>query len=390
MSSTLDLAEQLIARPSVTPDDAQCLTLIGARLTAVGFVCERMDHGPEHARVSNLWAIKRSANPHAKTLVFAGHTDVVPTGPLHKWSSDPFTPTHRDGKLFGRGASDMKTSLAAMVVATEEFMHSENAAGFNLAFLLTSDEEGPSVDGTVKVVEALKARGDILHWCIVGEPTSVHRMGDMVKNGRRGTLSGKLSVKGLQGHIAYPQLARNPIHMLAPALAELAAIEWDTGNAFFQPTGWQISNIHAGTGANNVIPGEVVVDFNFRFSTESTAEGLQLKLEAVLKKHQLDYSLKWTLGGLPFITIPGDLLEVVQQSILDNTGISTELSTTGGTSDARFIAQICPQVIEFGPPNESIHQIDEFVRLADIDGLKNIYLGVLTRLQQRTLQTAGA
>jgi succinyl-diaminopimelate desuccinylase len=390
MSLTLDLAEQLIARPSVTPDDAQCLTLIGERLTAIGFACERMDHGPELARVSNLWAIKRSANPDAKTLVFAGHTDVVPTGPLDKWSSDPFTPTHRDGKLFGRGASDMKTSLAAMVVATEEFMQVESAASFNLAFLLTSDEEGPSVDGTVKVVEALKARGDILHWCIVGEPTSVHRMGDMVKNGRRGTLSGKLTVKGLQGHIAYPQLARNPIHMLAPALAELTAIEWDKGNAFFQPTSWQVSNIHAGTGANNVIPGEVVVDFNFRFSTESTAEDLQQKLEAVLKKHQLDYALKWTMGGLPFITTPGDLLEVVQQSILENTGIHTELSTTGGTSDARFIAQICPQVIEFGPPNDSIHQIDEFVRLSDIDGLKNIYLGVLTRLQQRTLSTAGA
>ena len=390
MSLTLDLAEQLIARPSVTPDDAQCLTLIGERLTAIGFACERMDHGPELARVSNLWAIKRSANPDAKTLVFAGHTDVVPTGPLDKWSSDPFTPTHRDGKLFGRGASDMKTSLAAMVVATEEFMQVESAASFNLAFLLTSDEEGPSVDGTVKVVEALKARGDILHWCIVGEPTSVHRMGDMVKNGRRGTLSGKLTVKGLQGHIAYPQLARNPIHMLAPALAELTAIEWDKGNAFFQPTSWQVSNIHAGTGANNVIPGEVVVDFNFRFSTESTAEDLQQKLEAVLKKHQLDYTLKWTLGGLPFITTPGDLLEVVQQSILENTGIHTELSTTGGTSDARFIAQICPQVIEFGPPNDSIHQIDEFVRLSDIDVLKNIYLGVLTRLQQRTLSTAGA
>ena len=390
MSLTLDLVEQLIARPSVTPDDAQCLTLIGTRLAALGFECERMDHGPELARVSNLWAIKRSANPHAKTLVFAGHTDVVPTGPLDKWSSDPFTPTHRDGKLFGRGASDMKTSLAAMVVATEEFTQVESAAGFNLAFLLTSDEEGPSVDGTVKVVEALKARGETLDWCIVGEPTSVHRMGDMVKNGRRGTLSGKLTVKGLQGHIAYPQLARNPIHMLAPALAELTAIEWDKGNAYFQPTGWQVSNIHAGTGANNVIPGEVVVDFNFRFSTESTAEDLQQKLESVLKKHQLDYALKWTLGGLPFITTPGDLLAVVQQSILENTGIHTELSTTGGTSDARFIAQICPQVIEFGPPNDSIHQIDEFVRLSDIDGLKNIYLGVLTKLQQRTLSTASA
>ena len=390
MSLTLDLAEQLIAQPSVTPEDAQCLTLIASRLNALGFVCERMDHGPENARVSNLWAIKRSNQPKTKTLVFAGHTDVVPTGPLNQWLSDPFTPTHRDGKLFGRGASDMKTSLAAMVVAAEEFTQAESAASFNVAFLLTSDEEGPSVDGTVKVVEALKARGENLHWCIVGEPTSVHQIGDMVKNGRRGTLSGKLSVKGLQGHIAYPQLARNPIHLLAPALAELTAVEWDKGNAYFQPTGWQVSNIHAGTGANNVIPGEVVVDFNFRFSTESTADGLKQRLESILKKHQLDYALKWTLGGLPFITTPGDLLEVVQQSILEITGMKTELSTTGGTSDARFIAQICPQVIEFGPPNDSIHQINEFVRLSDIDSLKNIYLGILQRLQRLTHSAAGA
>ena len=390
MSLTLDLAEQLIAQPSVTPEDAQCLTLIASRLNALGFVCERMDHGPENARVSNLWAIKRSNQPDAKTLVFAGHTDVVPTGPLNQWLSDPFTPTHRDGKLFGRGASDMKTSLAAMVVAAEEFTQAESAASFNVAFLLTSDEEGPSVDGTVKVVEALKARGENLHWCIVGEPTSVHQIGDMVKNGRRGTLSGKLSVKGLQGHIAYPQLARNPIHLLAPALAELTAVEWDKGNAYFQPTGWQVSNIHAGTGANNVIPGEVVVDFNFRFSTESTADGLKQRLESILEKHQLDYVLKWTLGGLPFITTPGDLLKVVQQSILEITGVKTELSTTGGTSDARFIAQICPQVIEFGPPNDSIHQINEFVRLSDIDSLKNIYLGILQRLQRLTHSAAGA
>ena len=390
MSLTLDLAEQLIAQPSVTPEDAQCLTLIASRLTAIGFACERMDHGPENARVSNLWAIKRSSSSDAKTLVFAGHTDVVPTGPLNQWLSDPFMPTHRDGKLFGRGASDMKTSLAAMVVAAEEFTQAESAASFNVAFLLTSDEEGPSVDGTVKVVEALKARGENLHWCIVGEPTSVHQIGDMVKNGRRGTLSGKLSVKGLQGHIAYPQLARNPIHLLAPALAELTAVEWDKGNAYFQPTGWQVSNIHAGTGANNVIPGEVVVDFNFRFSTESTADGLKQRLESILKKHQLDYALKWTLGGLPFITTPGDLLEVVQQSILEITGVKTELSTTGGTSDARFIAQICPQVIEFGPPNDSIHQINEFVRLSDIDSLKNIYLGILQRLQRLTHSAAGA
>jgi succinyl-diaminopimelate desuccinylase len=390
MSLTLDLVEQLIARPSVTPDDAQCLSLIGSRLSAIGFECERMDQGPEKARVSNLWAIKRSAAPHAKTFVFAGHTDVVPTGPLELWASDPFTPTHREAKLFGRGASDMKTSLAAMVVAAEEFTQAQNQADFSLAFLLTSDEEGPSVDGTVKVIEALKERGETLHWCIVGEPTSVHHIGDMVKNGRRGTLSGKLTVKGQQGHIAYPQLARNPIHLLAPALAELTAIEWDKGNAYFQPTGWQVSNIHAGTGANNVIPGEVVVDFNFRFSTESTAEGLIQTLEAILHKHQLNFTVKWTLGGLPFITTPGDLLEVVQQSILEHTGLKTELSTTGGTSDARFIAQICPQVIEFGPPNDSIHQINEFIRLSDIDCLKNIYLGILKKLQEHTQSAAGA
>lgn len=390
MSQTLDLAEQLIARPSVTPDDAQCLDLIAARLSACGFVCQRMDHGPADAIVSNLWAIKRSHFQHAKTLVFAGHTDVVPTGPLNQWHSDPFTPTHRDGKLFGRGASDMKTSLAAMVVATEEFLLKQPEVALNLAFLLTSDEEGPSVDGTVKVVQALKASGEQLHWCIVGEPTSVHRLGDMVKNGRRGTLSGKLTVKGVQGHIAYPQLARNPIHQLAPALAELTATEWDKGNDYFQPTGWQVSNIHAGTGANNVIPAEVVVDFNFRFSTESTAEQLMQRLEAVLNKHQLEFHVKWTLGGLPFITTPGDLLQAMQQSILDNTGIQTELSTTGGTSDARFIAQICPQVIEFGPPNDSIHQINEFVRVSDIDALKNIYLGVLERLNTALLKTAQA
>ena len=390
MSPTLDLVEQLIACPSVTPQDAQCLSLIEQRLTPLGFLCERMDHGPADGIVSNLWAIKRSASPHAKTLVFAGHTDVVPTGPLNQWHSDPFTPTHRDGKLFGRGASDMKTSLAAMVVAAEEFFQSHQSADFSLAFLLTSDEEGPSVDGTVKVIEALKERGEPLHWCIVGEPTSVHHLGDMVKNGRRGTLSGKLTVKGIQGHIAYPQLARNPVHQLAPALAELTSMAWDAGNAYFQPTSWQVSNIHAGTGANNVIPGEVVVHFNFRFSTESTADSLKHRLEEVLNRHQLEYSIQWTLGGQPFITTPGDLLAVVQQAITHCTGLQTELSTTGGTSDARFIAQICPQVIEFGPPNDSIHQINEFVRLNDIDTLKNIYLQVLVQLQQQSLSASVA
>ena len=390
MSATLELTEQLIARPSVTPDDAGCLEIITQRLKPLGFDCEMLYFGPDHFRVSNLWAVKRSRHPDAPLLVWAGHTDVVPTGPLDQWTTDPFTPSHRDGKLFGRGASDMKTSLAAMVVATEDFLRKVADPGFSIAFLFTSDEEGPSVDGTVKVVELLKARGERLNWCIVGEPTAVNTMGDMVKNGRRGTLSGKLSVKGVQGHIAYPQLARNPIHLLAPALAELTAIHWDAGNTFFQPTSWQVSNIHAGTGANNVIPGEVVVDFNFRFSTESTAEQLKQRLEAVLAHHQLDYTLNWTLGGLPFITPPGDLLGVVQQAIHAETGIDTELSTTGGTSDARFIAQICPQVIELGPPNDSIHKINEFVRLSDIDTLKNIYLRVLQGLAMVAGHTAQA
>ena len=383
MSATLELTEQLIARPSVTPDDAGCLEVLGERLNACNFESERLNFGPDNFRVSNLWAIKR-CSPKGPTLVFAGHTDVVPTGPLDKWTTDPFTPSHRDGKLFGRGASDMKTSLAAMVVATEEFLRQEAHPRFSIAFLLTSDEEGPSVDGTVKVVEWLKARDEKIDWCIVGEPTAVHRIGDMVKNGRRGTLSGKLTIKGVQGHIAYPQLASNPIHLFAPALAELAAISWDKGNDFFQPTSWQVSNIHSGTGVNNVIPGELVVDFNFRFSTESTDDELKQGLEAVLHKHQLDFNLKWTLGGLPFLTIPGNLLGVVQEAIQAETGIDTELSTTGGTSDARFIAQICPQVIELGPPNDSIHKVDEHVRVSDIDTLKNIYLRILQGLQRHT------
>jgi succinyl-diaminopimelate desuccinylase len=383
MSATLELTEQLIARPSVTPDDAGCLDILGERLNAMRFESERLDFGPDNFRVSNLWAIQRCSTQ-GPTLVFAGHTDVVPTGPLDKWTTDPFTPSHRDGKLFGRGASDMKTSLAAMVVATEEFLKQEAHPRFSIAFLLTSDEEGPSVDGTVKVVEWLKSRNEKLDWCIVGEPTAVHRIGDMVKNGRRGTLSGKLTIKGVQGHIAYPQLANNPIHLFAPALAELTTISWDKGNDFFQPTSWQVSNIHAGTGANNVIPSEVVVDFNFRFSTESTADDLKQRLEAVLRKHGLNYQLNWTLGGLPFLTTPGDLLGVVQEAIQAETGIDTELSTSGGTSDARFIAQICPQVIELGPPNDSIHKIDEYVRASDIDTLKNIYLRILQGLQRHT------
>ena len=389
MSHTLQLTEQLMSRPSVTPDDAGCLEIMAARLKPLGFACERMDSGPDTFRVSNLWAIKRSTHANARTLVFAGHTDVVPTGPIEQWTSDPFTPTHRDGKLYGRGSSDMKASLAAMVVAVEEFVAAHADPAVSIAFLLTSDEEGPAVDGTIKVCEALQARGERLDWCIVGEPTSVQRTGDMIKNGRRGTMSGKLVVKGVQGHIAYPQLAKNPIHLLSPALAELVTIEWDKGNAFFPPTSWQVSNIHAGTGASNVIPGECVVDFNFRFCTESTPEQLQQRLSAVLDKHGLTYDLKWTIGGLPFLTTPGDLVGAVQRAIREVTGLETELSTTGGTSDGRFIAQVCPQVIELGPPNATIHKIDEHVAVADLEPLKNIYLGVLRNLNQ-LLTTASA
>jgi len=375
---TLRLAEQLISKPSVTPEDAGCMDLITEALKPLGFVCEFMDSGPETFRVRNLWA-KRSGTS-GQTLAFAGHTDVVPTGPLAQWDSDPFTPTHKDGKLFGRGASDMKTSLAAMMVAVQEFLAANPSPALGIAFLLTSDEEGPALDGTVVVCEKLQARGDAPQFCIVGEPTSVQQTGDMIKNGRRGTLSGKLTVKGVQGHIAYPHLADNPIHRLAPALAELVAIRWDEGNAFFPPTSWQVSNIHAGTGASNVIPGDCVVDFNFRFCTESTPESLQQRLQAVLDQHGLKYELKWTLGGRPFLTTPGTLVKAIEQAITDETGLKTELSTTGGTSDGRFIAQICPQVIEFGPPNATIHKVNEHVALADIAPLKNIYRRTLEQL----------
>ena len=375
---TLRLTEQLIARPSVTPEDEGCLDLISEALKPLGFVCEFMDSGPDTFRVRNLWA--KRAGTSGQTLAFAGHTDVVPTGPLAQWDSDPFTPTHKDGKLFGRGASDMKTSLAAMVVAVQEFLAANPNPALGIAFLLTSDEEGPALDGTVVVCEKLQARGEAPQFCIVGEPTSVQQTGDMIKNGRRGTLSGKLTVKGVQGHIAYPHLADNPIHRLAPALADLVAIRWDEGNAFFPPTSWQVSNIHAGTGASNVIPGDCVVDFNFRFCTESTPESLQQRLQAVLDQHGLKYELKWTLGGRPFLTTPGTLVQAIEQAITDETGLKTELSTTGGTSDGRFIAQICPQVIEFGPPNATIHKVNEHVALADIAPLKAIYRRTLEHL----------
>ncbi|MEJ1169992.1 succinyl-diaminopimelate desuccinylase [Variovorax sp. CCNWLW235] len=391
MSRTLQLAEQLISRPSVTPEDAGCQQIIGERLAPLGFTLETIESGPADFRVTNLWAVRRPAGAAAtKTLVFAGHTDVVPTGPLEQWTSHPFTPTHRGGKLYGRGACDMKTSVAAFVVSIEEFLKATPDPKLTLALLLTSDEEGPGVDGTVVVCNALAARGETIDYCIVGEPTAVQRCGDMIKNGRRGTMSGKLTVNGVQGHIAYPHLAKNPVHALAPALAELVAINaaggWDAGNAWFQPTSWQISNFHSGTGASNVIPGSAVIDFNFRFSTESTPESLQKRVHAVLDAHGVDYTLAWTVGGLPFLTTPGELVASVQAAIADETGIQTELSTSGGTSDARFIAKICKQVVELGPVNASIHKIDEHIDVAEIETLKNIYKRTLERLEASLAQ----
>lgn len=384
MSNTLQLTEQLIAEVSVTPEDANCQTILGQRLKTMGFQCESMPSGPETFRVQNLFALRASnaaSAQDAPVLLFAGHTDVVPTGLLKNWSSDPFTPSHRGGKLYGRGASDMKSSLAAMVVACEEFLALEPNPLFALSFLLTSDEEGPATDGTVVVCNALKARGQRLDWCIVGEPTSIKTTGDMIKNGRRGTLSGKLTAKGVQGHIAYPQLAKNPIHLVTPALAELVNIEWDQGNAYFPPTTWQISNIHAGTGASNVIPGECVIDFNFRFCTESSVDSLQQRLKSVLDHHGIEYSLQWTLGGLPFITPPGEFVDLVQKSIKDINAQEAELSTTGGTSDGRFISQICKEVIELGPPNATIHKVDEHIELTELERLKDIYLQILKNIQ---------
>ncbi|MES2633719.1 MAG: succinyl-diaminopimelate desuccinylase [Pseudomonadota bacterium] len=374
----LHLAEQLISRRSVTPDDGGCQEILAARLKPLGFVCETIESGPAEFRVTNLWAKRAGRGDQA--VVFAGHTDVVPTGPLEQWTSDPFTPTHRDGRLYGRGAADMKTSIAAFTVAVEEFLAANPDPSLTVALLITSDEEGPSVDGTVVVCEQLKARNERLDYCIVGEPTSVEKLGDMIKNGRRGSMSGKLTVKGVQGHIAYPQLAKNPIHLALPALAELATIEWDWGNDFFPPTSFQMSNIHGGTGAGNVIPGAVVIDFNFRYSSESTPESLKKLTHEVLDRHGLEYTLDWVVGGYPFLTTPGELVTAVQDAIRSETGLETELSTTGGTSDGRFISRICKQVIELGPINASIHKIDEYVPVDQIEPLKNVYRRVLENL----------
>jgi succinyl-diaminopimelate desuccinylase len=373
MSKTLALTEELIALSSVTPDDKGCQRRLIELLSPLGFTCEPIESGG----VTNLWARKGSIAP---LVVFAGHTDVVPTGPLDQWHSDPFVPTRRDGKLYGRGAADMKTSIAAMVVAAEEFITAHPGHKGSIGFLLTSDEEGPALDGTVVVCEKLKERGEQLDYCLVGEPTSTDQLGDVIKNGRRGSMSGKLIIKGVQGHIAYPQMAKNPIHLAAPALAELAVEKWDDGNEYYLPTSWQMSNIHGGAGATNVIPGEVVIDFNFRFSTASTVESLQQRVHAILNKYDFEYDLKWTISGHPFLTPRGTLSDALTAAIKSETGLDADLSTTGGTSDGRFIAKICPQVIEFGPPNGSIHKIDEHIELRFIDPLKNIYRRTLENL----------
>jgi len=373
MSATLELTRQLIERHSVTPENAGCLELVEERLKPLGFRCERFGANG----VDNLWARRGDKAP---LVCLAGHIDVVPTGPLEHWTSDPFTPTVRDGVLYGRGAADMKTSIAAFVAAIEAFVAEHPHHAGSIAVLFTSDEEGPAVHGTVMVVEALKARGEKLDYCIVGEPTCVERLGDMSKNGRRGSLSGNLVVKGIQGHVAYPHLSRNPVHEFGGALAELAAVKWDEGNEFFPPTTWQISNIHAGTGAGNVIPGELKVKFNFRFSTASTLESLQTRVVGILDKHGLQYDLDWSYDGRPFLTRPGDLVDAVGRAVKSVTGVEMKISTTGGTSDGRFIAEICPQLIEFGPVNATIHKVNECIAVADIEPLRRIYQQTLVNL----------
>jgi succinyl-diaminopimelate desuccinylase len=372
-NATLELARELIARRSLTPDDAGCQEIIKARLERLGFRCETLSSNG----VTNLWARRGKARP---SVCLAGHTDVVPTGPLDAWSSDPFTPTIRNGSLYGRGAADMKSSLAAFVVAIEGFVAAHPTHPGSIALLLTSDEEGPATDGTVRVVERLQAAATELDYCIVGEPSSVERLGDMIKNGRRGTLSGTLRVRGVQGHIAYPHLARNPILLVAPVIAELAALHWDDGNAYFPPTSWQASNIHAGTGATNVIPGVLELTFNFRYATASTRESLQQRFEEVLKRHGLDYELTWTGAGVPYLTPRGELVDVATEVIGELCGVVPEVSCTGGTSDGRFIAAICREIIELGPVNATIHKLDERVAIAELEPLCALYRGILERL----------
>ena len=372
-NNTLALAQTLIACRSLTPADGGCQEILISRLEKLGFKIERIRSND----VDNLWARRGNMAP---LLCFAGHTDVVPTGPLEKWDSDPFVPIIRDGMLYGRGAADMKSSLAAFITAIEAFVATHDNHKGSIALLITSDEEGVAVDGTVKVVETLKARNELIDYCIVGEPTCVDKLGDTVKNGRRGSLSGTLLVKGIQGHIAYPHLAKNPIHLAAPAIAELAQTEWDQGNEYFPPTTWQISNIHGGTGATNVIPGEIQMLFNFRFSTASTVESLKTRVHQILDQHRLDYDLRWELSGKPYLTPKGSLVEAVSRAVKSVTGIEPQLSTSGGTSDGRFIADICPQVLELGPRNATIHKLNECVEVDDVERLSDIYRLTLENL----------
>jgi len=373
MSTTLALTQDLLRRPSVSPEDHGCIDVLCARLEPLGFRNERLRFGP----VENLWSRRGDGGP---VLCFIGHTDVVPTGPREDWRSDPFEPLIVDGVLYARGAADMKSGLAAMVTATERFIARHPAHGGSLAFLFTSDEEGPSVDGTRRVVEVLEARHEKIDWCVVGEPTSSEVLGDTIKIGRRGSLSGRLTVHGIQGHIAYPQFADNPVHGLAPALAELVAMHWDQGNEFFQPTTFQVSNIAAGTGAPNVIPGELKARFNLRFSTEQTVEQLQRRVLEILDRHQVNYSLEWFVSGLPFLTRPGRLTATVQQAVHEIMGRSPQLSTSGGTSDGRFIAPTGAQVVELGVVNATIHKVNECVRVEDIDTLSRAYERIMELL----------
>jgi succinyl-diaminopimelate desuccinylase len=371
--ATLELASELIARASRTPDDAGCQAVLARRLERAGFRCEPVISNG----VTNLWARRGESRP---VVCFAGHTDVVPPGPLEAWDSDPFAPTVRDGFLYGRGAADMKSSLAAFVVAIESFVAAHPRHPGSIALIVTSDEEGPAVDGTVRVVERLEARGEALDYCIVGEPSSEQRLADTIKNGRRGTLSGTLTVRGVQGHVAYPQPRGNPIHLAAPAIAELASLVWDGGNEYFPPTSWQASNIHAGTGATNVIPGALELAFNFRYSTASTRQSLVDRMEAVLKRHGLDYALEWTASGQPYLTPRGRLVAVVSEVAQEVCRVRPAVSCAGGTSDGRFIAGICREVVELGPVNATIHKLNERVAIADLEPLAALYRGILERL----------
>jgi succinyl-diaminopimelate desuccinylase len=373
MSDTLALTEELLRRPSVSPEDHGCLEVIAGRLAALGFRNEALAYPP----VENLWSRRGQEGP---VLCFAGHTDVVPTGPREDWRTDPFEPVIRDGILYGRGSADMKSGLAAMITATERFLARHPAHTGSLTFLLTSDEEGPSVDGTRRVVQVLEARGEKIDYCVVGEPTSHERLGDTIKIGRRGSLSGRLTVHGVQGHIAYPHLADNPVHGFAPALAELVSRRWDEGNEFFQPTSFQVSNLAAGTGAPNVIPGELKVRFNLRFGTAQTVESLQRTVLEILDRHRVKYTLEWFVSGLPFLTQPGRLTEAVAGAVEDVTGLRPQFSTTGGTSDGRFIAPTGAQVVEVGVGNATIHKVDECVRVADVDLLSRVYERIMERV----------